>query len=218
MSELLDSICSTFTKRLHWWVGEIQDYGAKPKKQDWIEKLLVFFALEDCQSLLTNEAKRPKVWCRFSMGSSKRKAKNKDRKLLQDLIKTARADHLKKDFAKEAVDKLSEFLVDLSISSHKLEHADGSNTDEPFPDDEKFRLLLVAESEMGSKAEVLRDFLKLTCIECPIKVMVYKAVEQGEREAMKDAFLNVIANARREQDGAEWLLVGIPGYKQWLDS
>ena len=106
----------------------------------------------------------------------------------------------------------------MSISSHKLEHADGSNTDEPFPDDEKFRLLLVAESEMGSKAEVLRDFLKLTCIECPIKVMVYKAVEQGEREAMKDAFLNVIANARREQDGAEWLLVGIPGYKQWLDS
>jgi hypothetical protein len=205
----LQQLCATFTSRLHYWVGQARHFHAQPDDRTWIEKLLVFYALEDCQEHFLQDAqgnaRKPK--CRFAMGQDTDETKAK----LQAFLKNKRADHLLTTFAKKAVRELHEFLLDFSLSGYSILEAIKSQPDETFA------FLLIGESEMGSLSKVLEDFLKLTCIPCQFKVMVFKVrTREDYKTALREGFERVIHNARRADDKAEWLFVGIPGYKQWI--
>lgn len=216
MANGTEAFCSKLTSRLHYWVGRLREAKPQMKRKAWIEKCVVFFALEDCQDLMQPHAEGAPIICRFSMNQYKKSQAEKNR--LLKILKNVRADHLKHDFAKRAVDKLSEFLVDFSLSTYSLLQALGSAADAPI-NDGHFELLVIAESEMDDDVEkVLYDLLKLTCVPAGLKVMVFKARPDGnERKEVLDRIQTVLRNACRQDDKADWIFVGIPGYKEWID-
>jgi hypothetical protein len=210
----IESLCRMFTGRLHWWIGQIRVSGTSPKEEAWIEKLAIFYALEDCQLLFRKDASQQdnqdNLYCRFTMGESKVATK----KQLHRFLKDARAEHLKEKMGKTALSQINEFLVDFSLSRHRLEDADTTNP--KFRSDEKFEFLLIAESESGTQEQVLRDLLKLTCVHSRFKIMVFKALDEGpQREEQFGRIHQLLKTARRDED-VDWAFIGVPNYHQWI--
>lgn len=206
-----EKLCNRFTARLHTWVGQIRATNANPKETDWIEKLLVFFALEDCRDIF-NDSER--LYCRFSMGLSG----NDDKKRLQLALKEARATERDRKYAIGSVDRLKEFLVDFSMSRTRIDNAI-STTGVVSTKTERFEFLIAAESEMGNEEDVLYDLLKLPCVYASVKIMVFKVIDNEEARGIFCRNVEHVLNtSRREDDSATWLFVGIPPYKLWLDN
>ena len=213
MSALARQVCAQFFASLHENVGEARVFGIEPADRDWMEKFLILFALEDCQNSFKAVNRKP--ICRFSMGLAKEDTKAK----LQKYLIQIRNDRLRKKYEKVAASSLQEWLVDFSLSNFSLPQARGDRRASPMPEGSYFELLMIAESEMGSKNQVLEDFVKLACITSPFKMMVYKAQKRNkDATILKEGFERIVRVARKEHDTAEWLFVGIPGYREWIDA
>lgn len=215
MSDLARNVCGSFSKSLHERVGEARNFGVNPKDSDWMEKFLILFALEDCQSCFETQDQKQKPVCRFSMGLSK----NEMRAKLQTELMDQRQKWLMDKYQKAAAAILHESLVDFSLSNYSLPQAAGDPDAPPMPEGETFELLMIAESEMGTKKQVFEDFLKLPCVDSTFKVMVYKAPKQKKSgKELIAGFERIIKISRKNHDRAEWLFIGLPGYREWVDS
>lgn len=207
-------ICASFTQSLEERINEVRHFGVMPNDHDWMEKFLILFALEECQGGFVEENSQ-KPYCRFSMGLSTDKAKAE----LQEYLKHLRNRRLERKYNKVAASMLRESLVDFSLSNYSLPQVRGDQRRTAMPEGAKFELLMIAESEMGTKNQVLEDFIKLTSVESHFKMMIYKARKRkADREALKQGFEQIIVRARRPHDAAQWLFLGVPGYREWIQA
>jgi len=103
-------------------------------------------------------------------------------------------------------DKIREFLVDFSFSSHDLRDVTGKKQDHKWKPEEKFFLWLAAESELSGDPR--RDLLKLCLVNSFVKLLVYKQTDRRKKD-----FEQVIRLCCGEdpscQGTVEWLFVGI---------
>jgi len=209
MDGACESICRYFTSALHKGVGSLRDAGYKPKKREWLQKAVIFYALEKCRNLLAHD--NVPVWGRFSMGEMpKSEAKAKLRRLMD----RTRGFHS----LKSGQTKLSEYLVDFSFSDYKITELIGS---EPMPPGGKFQLLLAAESEMDEKeVKVLEDFIKLIDVKSAYKVLVSRARVGDEKTSLINALQGILSRHSRYEPKLEphWLFVGIPALSDWMDN
>lgn len=216
MCYTINDVCSMLTGGLHTWVGALRNLGAAPNEDAWIEKLAIFFALEDCQEVLHRNPSHRPIYCRFSMTDSS--DSEEDKKKLREMLKKAREVRLKERLKKTAARTLQEFMLDFSLSKYSIPQALGTAAD--VLAECRFEMLLIAESEMHEAAkEVFYDLLKLTCVPARLKVMLFKARPDGAcKEGLLAGIETVLRNARRQDDSAEWTFLGIPGYREWISS
>ncbi|HVC96038.1 MAG TPA: hypothetical protein VND64_20290, partial [Pirellulales bacterium] len=155
----LARICRRLTRYLHHGVCAVHGSNYKPKSStEWIEKLIVFYALERCRDLV-QEGDAP-VWCHFTVGAM---PADEAKAQVREVAERIRGFNMKDPEATT----LSEYIVDFSFSTYNLKHLVGV---EPMPPAGKFRLLLTAESEMDPRQQlVLDDFVKLLDIKSPVK-------------------------------------------------
>ena len=110
---------------------------------------------------------------------------------------------------------MREYLLDYSISHGAIPTVIGQPTKHPtFKGDEKYELLLAAESELGAEFEVARDLLKLLDVKARIKVLVYRARTRG-LEDLKEKLEEVFGIHAHRATDAFWLVIGIPTYVHW---
>ncbi len=69
--------------------------------------------------------------------------------------------------------KVMEYLIDFSISRHKIPEAICDDRAVPPMQTGRFELLLAAESELGGDADVCRDLLKLLIVRSHIRCMLF---------------------------------------------
>jgi len=114
----------------------------------------------------------------------------------------------------EHVFKVLEYLWDFSLSRHAIPQAI-ENSDAIHMGPGKFELLLVAESELGSKDEICRDLLKLLEAHTSIRCLVYKQPRRArDRRAFEARMIRVLHNhAYFLQCPGIWLFVGL----MWAD-
>jgi hypothetical protein len=212
MSEFARNVCLQFVENLHERIHDARTFELQLNSQSRMEALLILCALEDCQPLFQPQG-NPKPICRFSMGQETEDTKSE----FQQVLVNDRAGRLMQRYAKKAVSKLSESLVDFSLSNYSLAQAAGRKG--KLPAGERFELLMIAESEMGTKDDVLEDFLKLTCVYARFKAIVYKAPKQkASRKVLVEGFERIIQVARKAEDKSEWLFLGIPAYLEWIET
>jgi hypothetical protein len=203
----LKRICRRFTRFMHHAVCAVRASNYKPKKPEWIEKLIVFYSLERCRDLIPGDG--DPVWCHFTLGAiPKGEAEAKVREVIENVRGL--------NFKDPAATTLSEYIVDFSFSTFNLRHLFGS---EPMPENRKFRLLLAAESEMDLRQQwVLDDFVKLLEVKSPVKIVVFQARTGDQRTALLNAFQGILRRHGRYDPATEpdWLFVGIPPYSEWV--
>jgi hypothetical protein len=117
---------------------------------------------------------------------------------------------------------IQEFMHDFSASSHSIPQITGKANANMW-DNEPFRLLFAAESEMQKGAPearahaITRDLVKLCLVECPIKAVVYRGYEDKGKNAKKrtnviDAIVETVKRCPSPGTRNEgWLLVGLVG-------
>lgn len=204
-------ICERFTHQLQCRVGILRSLGVHAAPRHRIEKLAVFLALEDCKRILERDSDfRPAV-CRFSMDEPKDTT-------LAELRKALGRSGAESKLLHRAKRRLREYLIDFSFSRFSIPQAIGKGR-HPIPQDQTFEFLLTAESEMGGKFDVLRDFLKLLIVRSRTKIMVFQAPRtKRATDNLIDGFQIILARDAgvfRPHD-SQWLFVGIPNYAQWL--
>lgn len=176
----------------------------------WLRSYLVFSALEKCRDLAADGAASETVYCRFSLGRRTRK----NHAELEELLHLHRSLN---DAGAIRPERLSEYLVDFTVSAGTLSQARG---DSDFPDDARFRLLMAAESELDSDfSKVLEDCLKLLDVVSPFKVMVFCSSSQDgailRRKERLEKLFNSHDPAGAHQAQSQWLLLGIPTFADW---
>jgi hypothetical protein len=89
--------------------------------------------------------------------------------------------------------KVLEYLWDFSFSRSRITEAiEQANADRLSG---KFRLVFVAESEMGTPTEICRDLLKLAEARAPVRCLVYRRPKRNsEHEKMKARMARVLNN------------------------
>jgi hypothetical protein len=136
----MQRICRRFTRFMHHGVCAVRNHGFKPKRAAWIEKLIVFYALERCRDLVV-EGGNANVWCHFTLGKVPGAETEAQVRAVIDGIRGF-------NMKDPAATTLSEYIVDFCFSTCNLKHLFGV---EPMPPDAKFWLHLAAESEMRRK-------------------------------------------------------------------
>jgi hypothetical protein len=214
MSKLLEDIAGRFTGRLHGRIRCMKEFKhASLNDNTRIGKLLIFYSLENCREFFeTPERKR--AFCRFSIGQPKKEFEA----LVQKMEEKLRG----RNFLKKGVKNLSEYLVDFSFSNLTIDQALGHEEMPPGRENEKFELLMAAESE-GDKDDkgILKDFMKLIDVKAPVKVMIFQAREGKLRDALRDKFKEVLLRHskyhRDKSVESQWLFIGTPGYRDWMN-
>jgi len=208
----LEAFCKHFTAELHHRVGELCNLGVDPGDRDRIDKLAIFFALEDCRDRFARNADGALPTSRFSM----REPKDVTVSALHGALERTRGGGGRTLLSK-AKKNLMEYLVDFSFSNYSIPQAIGKSKSTAA---KQFKLLLAAESELGSQFDVLRDFLKLVVVRSPVKVMVYSArTRTNYLTALIDGFERILDTHAKPylKDESRWLFVGIPRYAQWIE-
>ena len=205
------TICRLFTGALHQRINTMRGHNIPSKERGWVHTMQIFFSLEDTRDVFGRLDGSVPVRCRFSMGIPDEEAKLK----LDDLAKKTRGTHF---LAEHAKGLLEEYLLDFSFSEYTLDQLRQPAT---MPAGKKFRLLLVAESEMSPvKEKTYEDFTKLIEVNAPVRVMVHFAKTQtGKIGEIKKAFEDILAghNGFARARTADWLFIGIPDYTKWVD-
>lgn len=111
-----------------------------------------------------------------------------------------------------------EYLWDFSLSRYAIPQAIEVSNAEPI-NEGKYELLMVAESELGTKDEICRDLLKLLEARTAIRCLVYRQPKRlAERRNFESRMLRVLHNhAYFEQSPGLWLLIGITWSAQKME-
>lgn len=111
--------------------------------------------------------------------------------------------------------RMLEYLLDFSVSHGSIPMAIRQGIHQ-LPAGVKFEMLLGAESEMGTEAEVCRDLLKLLDTRSRIKVMLFVArSSKAWVNKLKSQMENVLNSHAYGPADAAWLFMGVPSYSQW---
>ncbi|KAA0139167.1 hypothetical protein FYZ48_11035 [Gimesia chilikensis] len=233
MTNKLKTLLNTFGLNFQDWY-EFTRYIIKKEKErgtwnpeilgTWVDTLSIFYALESCKSVVGENNT-----CRFSKRALSKKDLNT---LLWHLnhnraVRYRRGSKSKINYVKEVGDelsesearrKLSEFMVDFSISNYPipLTYKDENNVDDLNLMNEIFKFQLIAESELHTKVnDIYRDCLKLTQISADYKIMLFRTGKETLAKNRKKAFERLLTNSLKEEDNAEWLFIGLPSFVEW---
>lgn len=111
--------------------------------------------------------------------------------------------------------KMVEYLLDFSISLGPIPVAIGDWENPKYEENEKFELLLGAESEMNSDMEVALDLLKLLDVQCRVKVLLYEARKDDSK--LKGVIERVFRCHASQPTKDIWLILGLPNYAMWYE-
>lgn len=106
--------------------------------------------------------------------------------------------------------KSLEYLWDFSFSRFAIPQAIEKSGTAKITNN-KYELLLVAESELGTADEVCRDLLKLLEARCRVRCLIYKRPQRSSSvRALHERMIRVMHNHAHFQPRREvWLLVGL---------
>ncbi len=116
-----------------------------------------------------------------------------------------------KSYSKNAREfKVLEYLWDFSLSRYAIPQAIEDPRAKPMVGG-KFELLLVAESELGTKNEICRDLLKLLEARTLVRCLVYRRPKMlGERQNLEARMVRVLHNhGHFAPCPGIWLFVGL---------
>ena len=125
----------------------------------------------------------------------------------------------KRSYSKsDRVFKVLEYLWDFSFSRYAIPQAI-EDPEAKSIEQGKFELLLVAESELGTKNEICRDLLKLLEARTSIRCLIYKQPKRlMERQDFESRMVRVLHNhAHFPESPAIWLFVGLTWADQTID-
>lgn len=144
----------------------------------------IFLALNDCKELFRQTYNCP-VTSRWSVGEGVGDSRRPDTQVL-------------------------EYLVDYGICRHSIPQAlrQPKIGLQELGADEKYRMLLAVESEMGDDTEVARDFLKLLDVKAPVKFLIYK--RRKSYAALYERLSWVLKHHGAHDEAESILLVGVP--------
>jgi hypothetical protein len=114
--------------------------------------------------------------------------------------------------------KVLEYLWDFSFSRYAIPQAIEARKATRMRGG-KFELLLVAESEMGTKDEICRDLLKLLEARTTIRCLVYRQPRRfGERHEFEARMIRVLHNhAHFQRSPGVWLFVALTWAHQKIE-
>lgn len=103
-----------------------------------------------------------------------------------------------------------EYLVDYGICRHSIPQAI-RQPKEKLPDlaqDQKYRMLLAVESELGDDTEVARDFLKLLDVKAVVKCLIFR--KRKDHAALYSRLSWTLAHHAACDPAESIMLVGLP--------
>lgn len=114
--------------------------------------------------------------------------------------------------------KVLEYLWDFSFSRYAIPQAIEAAQAKPISNG-KFELLLVAESELGTKDEICRDLLKLLEARTSIRCLIYRQPRRlKERREFEERMVRVLHHhAYFQQSPGIWLFVGLTWGSQTIE-
>ncbi len=115
--------------------------------------------------------------------------------------------------------KVLEYLWDFSFSRYAIPQAIEARNATPMGNGKKFELILVAESEMGTKDEICRDLLKLLEARTTIRCLVYRQPKRfGERHEFEARMIRVLHNhVHFRRSPGIWLFVALTWAHQKIE-